>query len=38
VAAFFAALFVIYFPAYRPTNRYWAYATFGMLIGFWMQR
>ncbi|HTT98055.1 MAG TPA: hypothetical protein VMF58_08395 [Rhizomicrobium sp.] len=38
VAAFVAVMFVIFFPGYRPTDRYWAYATLGMIIGFWTQR
>jgi hypothetical protein len=38
IAVFVATVFLILFPGYRPTDRYWAYATLGMLIGFWMQR
>jgi len=38
VAVFIATLFVIFFPGYRPTDRYWAFASLGMIIGFWMQR
>jgi hypothetical protein len=38
VAAFFATMFVSFFPGYRPTDRYWAYGTLGMIAGFWMQR
>ena len=38
VAVLIATLFVILLPGYRPQDRYWGYATLGMLIGFWMQR
>lgn len=37
-AVLIATLLVIFFPGYRPQDRYWAYATLGMIIGFWMQR
>lgn len=38
VAVLMATLFVFLLPGYRPQDRYWGYATLGMLIGFWMQR
>lgn len=37
-AVFVAALFVVLFPNYRPQDRYWGYATIGLVIGFWLQR
>jgi len=33
-----AALFVVLFPGYKPQDRYWGYATIGLVIGFWLQR
>ena len=38
IAVTTAAVFVIVFPGYRPQDRYWAYATLGSVLGFWMQR
>jgi hypothetical protein len=38
IAVLVAALVVALLPGYRPQDRYWAYATFGLVIGFWLQR
>jgi len=38
VAALLGALFVILFHEFTPHERYWAYATLGIVIGFWMRR
>jgi hypothetical protein len=37
-AMFLTSLFVIFFPGYRPQDRYWGYATLGLVLGFWLQR
>jgi hypothetical protein len=37
-AMLIAALFLMLFPGYRPQDRYWGYATLGLVIGFWLQR
>jgi hypothetical protein len=38
IAIAVAALFVMLFPGCRPQDRYWGYATFGIVIGFLLQR
>lgn len=38
VAMLIAALLVVMLPGLRPQDRYWGYATLGMIVGFWMQR
>lgn len=38
VAVLIAALLVVLLPGLRPQDRYWGYATLGLIVGFWMQR
>lgn len=38
IAVTVASLFVVLLPGYRPQDRYWAYATLGTVLGFWLQR
>lgn len=37
-AILIAALLTVLLPGLRPQDRYWGYATLGLIVGFWMQR